>query len=212
MPSPYHKCAKDGCEKLVNSRATYCRNHFRTPEILENLARIGRERRQTEETKRKIAKAHTKPIKQRFWSKVNIKGLFDCWEWMAYKDKKGYGRCNFFTDTLVHRIAWILIYGKIPKGLFVCHHCDNPSCVNPAHLFLGTHKDNMNDRDKKGRQSHSMGKKGSKHNFARFTEEQIIAIRVLYQAGIRQYEIAKMYNVDKDHICLIVHRKIWTHI
>jgi hypothetical protein len=77
-----------------------------------------------------------------------------CWEWKAWRDKDGYGRWNpilgikFYS----HRLMYEITYGSIPGGLLVCHHCDNPPCCNPDHLFLGTNQDNLADRDEKGRQ------------------------------------------------------------
>jgi hypothetical protein len=81
-----------------------------------------------------------------------------CWEWQGNRDYRGTGRVGNGTyhkgtssTVLVHRVAWELTYGPIPAGLFVCHTCDNPPCCNPAHLFLGTQKDNMHDCKLKGR-------------------------------------------------------------
>lgn len=75
-----------------------------------------------------------------------------CWEWMAGKDSDGYG--GFFLsgkNEKAHRVAWMFRFGEIPEGLGVLHHCDNPGCVNPLHLFLGDHKTNMGDKAQKGR-------------------------------------------------------------
>ncbi len=90
----------------------------------------------------------------RFWSKVNKTD--NCWNWLACKTKDGYGRI-FIKDKvlLAHRVSWAIHDGQIPKGLQVLHRCDNPSCVNPAHLFLGTVSDNMRDSVAKGRNSNS---------------------------------------------------------
>src|SRR3990167_6332282 len=92
------------------------------------------------------------PKEQRFWRMVYRTDW--CWLWLGAKLKKGYG---VFRETcprrsvLAHRVAYELANGPIPGGKFVCHHCDNPSCVRPSHLFLGTQKDNMADCSRKGR-------------------------------------------------------------
>jgi hypothetical protein len=86
----------------------------------------------------------------RFWNKVNK--TKKCWEWLATKNNKGYGRIQVNGKSrLAHRISYGLKNGEIPRGLEVLHKCDNPLCVNPKHLFLGTHKDNLQDMAKKGR-------------------------------------------------------------
>ena len=92
-----------------------------------------------------------KTTKERFWEKVDKSG--DCWKWIAHL-LKGYGRFRLNNKTWsAHRVSWTLHYGEIPEGMCVLHRCDNPGCVNPEHLFLGTRTDNMKDRDQKGRGS-----------------------------------------------------------
>ena len=96
--------------------------------------------------------------KHSFWKKVKVGKDDECWEWLACKNKKGYGffRVNWILRR-AHRFAWTVTYGKIPEGLFVCHRCDNPGCCNPKHLFLGTNTDNMVDMISKGRASWQKG-------------------------------------------------------
>lgn len=90
----------------------------------------------------------------RFWKRVS-KPDNGCWEWTAGRYPHGYGRLTWnATSSYAHRVAWELTYGPIPKGMCVCHHCDNPPCVRLDHLFLGTMADNMRDRDIKGRDRH----------------------------------------------------------
>lgn len=151
---------------------------------------------------------------KRFWKKVDKTDINKCWNWKAYKDIDwGYGIFRFREKTQkAHRVSWIFSNGAIPEGLCVLHKCDNPACVNPSHLFLGTNADNVKDRNAKNRQSHNMGRKGIEHSQAKLCNEQVVDIRILYYAGIAQNEIAKMYNVSPMLINRIVHRKLWKHI
>lgn len=85
-----------------------------------------------------------------FWDKVDKSG--ECWEWIGNKLESGYGRIGYKRKRiLAHRFAWELVNGQIPNSLLVCHSCDNPGCVKPNHLFIGTQTDNMRDMMKKNR-------------------------------------------------------------
>ena len=92
-------------------------------------------------------------VLDRFWSKVDQRGPDDCWEWRAARMWKGYGHFGVARDLVVraHRFAWEVSRGPIPNGAMVLHRCDNPACCNPAHLFLGTARDNTDDMVAKGR-------------------------------------------------------------
>lgn len=98
-----------------------------------------------------VSQAPVPPIEERFWAKVNKTET--CWLWTGAKQRLGYGHISIGNDrfTSAHRLAYELANGPIPDGLFACHRCDNPACVRPDHLFLGTQQDNLRDAWRKGR-------------------------------------------------------------
>ena len=127
--------------------------------------------------------------KSRFWRK--IQKTTGCWLWTAAKNKKGYGIFGLGKQTdKAHRIAWRLIVGPIPAGLFVLHKCDVPNCVNPAHLFLGTNLDNVKDMIAKGRNSPPPPMGG--WNRIVLSEESLLLL-----GKIPDTEIARKANVSK---------------
>ena len=152
-----------------------------------------------------------KSTADRFWEKVEIRGKNECWNWTACTIKNGYGHFGFRGKLYTaHRFSWILTNGQIPEGLCICHHCDNPGCVNPAHLFIGTQKDNIQDAINKNRM---VGKKGEENNNSSLTEKQVLAIRAEYKLGnITQRELARKHGVGQRTITCIVNRITWKHI
>jgi ribosome-binding protein aMBF1 (putative translation factor) len=112
-----------------------------------------------------------------------------------------------------NRMAWRLANGaEIPVGMSVCHHCDNPPCCNPAHLFLGSHRENMADRDAKGRQACNPGRRGETSPAAKLTEADVLAIRRRYAGGgISQAALASEYGVAQSTISKITRRVRWEH-
>lgn len=131
-----------------------------------------------------------------------------CWEWTASKDKCGYGRLLVDRKArLAHRLSYEFFREKISPGFHVCHRCDNPGCVNPEHLFLGTDADNCADRDAKGRRPPP---KGTVNGRARLTEKDITEIRAAN--GIRQVDLAKQYGVAQTQISRIRRGEHWRHI
>ena len=150
--------------------------------------------------------------RNRFIQKVTVRGKSDCWDWTANIDSCGYGRFGFRQKLLsAHRFSWMLFVGEIPDKLHVLHHCDNPSCVNPDHLFLGTHQDNMTDRNCKGRQGGG-SLKGETNPQCKHTVAEILEIRAMLKAGYKQKEIAIQFNTTQPVISNIGLRKTWKHV
>ena len=136
----------------------------------------------------------------RFWSKVDADGDSECWRWKAGKNGHGYGVFKIRGRHLgAHRIAYQERRGEIPEGMLICHHCDNRSCCNPAHLFVGTPDDNAKDRDSKGR--------GGRAGVLR--PHQVRAIRRALSGGTTGRELARRYGVTETALSLIRTGKRW---
>ncbi len=130
--------------------------------------------------------------KERFWSRINIQGLLDCWLWTGHVgSRNGYGYAGI--NELAHRLAWRYTYGAIPDGMFVLHKCDNRLCVNPGHLFLGTHEDNMRDMLRKDRST-----RGIRHYRHKFTAEEVRQLRLIYPFFKNYSAIARAYGVGRE--------------
>ena len=141
---------------------------------------------------------------ERFWSMVKRGGPDSCWEWQGHTIKDGYGAFHFQGKRIIaSRFAWILTYGEIPQGMCVLHKCDNPACVNPRHLFLGTQKDNMQDAVLKWRKS------GPHNGRTKLTWPQVDTIRLLFQMGWSGYRLAKFFGVNYKTIWQILKGKTW---
>lgn len=142
----------------------------------------------------------------RFWARVQQGD--GCWEWTGFRDPKGYGRFQFEGRPMgVHRLSWLLHHGPIPAGLHVLHRCDNPPCVNPDHLWLGTNDDNIADRHAKGRDAHNAGEAGAR---AKLTERQVLDIRAAAAGGAGLGDLARLYRVSHATIWCLVKRRSWT--
>ncbi len=148
-------------------------------------------------------------LQKRFWAKVDKSG--ECWTWTAAKGLNGYGRFKAEGKLyLPHRLAWEWENGPIPAGMVVCHRCDNPSCVNPTHLFCGTQSENMLDAKSKGRLNDLSGER---NRSSRLTEGQVLRIREIYARGKTTHrELARIYEVSETAIWHIVNRSTWQHI
>lgn len=154
------------------------------------------------EQRRKYTPVRGRSIKDRFWTKVRIGGLDDCWPWLAGIHPAGHG---MFDKQYAHRFAWAYTHGPIPKGLCICHHCDNPPCCNPRHLFIGTQADNVRDMWNKGR--------GQRYR-ARLTSECVTEIRRAHATGqfAKWSDLGRQFGIEGGHAQQIVLRQIWRHV
>lgn len=151
-----------------------------------------------------------------------------CWEWSRGRLKSGYGAA--YVDgrqQVAHRVAYELVRGQIPKGMYVCHRCDNPPCINPDHLWLGSHKENMHDAIKKGRASKPPVHKGGDHWRLKFphmvehgednpnaimTDESVIGLRRDYVAGVPLDVLFSKYDVTRNTIHEYTSGRRWKHL
>ena len=181
-------CSVSGCSQIHYGRS-YCRFHYQRlrfhGDALWEPLRLS--------------------IAERFWSKVDKSG--DCWEWTAHRTPLGYGRFNTGDDFIegAHRMAWRLSNGPIPAGTEICHHCDNPPCVNPEHLFLGSHADNMGDAARKKRLP---GNRTRLTPGAKITPAMAQEIRAL--RGTAPYRvIGARYGIGASQVCQIMLGRQW---
>lgn len=158
-----------------------------------------------------------------FWAKVSKHGPGGCWIWLGSKPN-GYGQLRWAgRNAKAHRIAWMLLRGPIPGGLFVLHNCpggDNPSCVNPGHMFLGTQAQNMADAANKGRmrswattasveERKKLGQRGERNGRAKMTLATVRDLRAAYANGERQIDLAARFGIAQTTVSKIVRREHW---
>lgn len=184
------QCKYKNCERKSRAHG-YCPKHY------DRFRRTG-----TAEPGPKAAGS----LESRFWRKVDKSG--DCWIWTGAKMKSGYGRLRtggVGSDVWnAHRVSYHINKGEIPDGLFVLHKCDNPSCVNPDHLFLGDHDENMRDKARKGRGA------GENHPRSQLTDKQ--AREIKFAKGKTHQELADQYGVGKMLVRDIRANRRWQHI
>lgn len=157
-----------------------------------------------------------KPVESRFWPKVRIGGPDQCWPWQASRQPKGYGQIRADSErgaTLrAHRVSWELTNGAIPEGLCVLHRCDNPSCCNPNHLFLGTPADNTADMLAKGRAG-CRPQPGEANPSAKLNIEKVnLILRLQRCGGFTHRTIARMFGVSGSAVDAIISGRTWVNV
>jgi transposase len=147
---------------------------------------------------------------QRLWAKTDK--TKECWIWLGHKDRDGYGniRIGGRKAMRTHRLSFFLATKIDPIGMLVCHHCDNPSCINPDHLYLGTALENNRDKINRHRENWAKGERV--HN-AKLTRDQVLSIFKEYKAGgVRQQDLAKKHNVSQSEIYTVLNGITWGHL
>ena len=200
-------CAIENCG-IKRKVKLYCRKHYerlkRTgdPTMMLNAAGLSLKQHIIKNIK-KVKCPNLESIKFH-----NEKDLY-CWEWQKGRDREAYGSIKRDRKTYrTHRKSYEVFIGEIPKGIQVNHKCDNKICCNPNHLFIGTHKDNMKDRNNKNRTA-----KGEDNGRAKLTENEVINIRKLWKSTrYTQKELSARFNVSAMNVCTIVNNKTWKHI
>lgn len=155
----------------------------------------------------------------RFWTKVDKRGPDDCWTWHgAYA---GQGKYGVMCVTRIrghkrleygHRLSFEIHYGPVPDGLDVMHSCDNPPCVNPAHLSAGTRLANIRDCIRKGRASHHNPARGTRQHLARLTDADVVKARKMRAKGMIYQEVARHFGVAKSTIMAAIKGTTWSHV
>jgi hypothetical protein len=159
----------------------------------------------------KLPRIYTKTDpKERFLKKVNKNTDSGCWLWLGSKRNGGYG--HFYDGNKLvatHRFSYELYKGKIENNLLVCHKCDVRNCVNPDHLFLGTHKDNAIDMVNKNRQNNA-DTSGINNGMVKINEKDVINIRNEYKLGnISAEKLGKKYGISESQTLRIIHKQSW---
>ena len=153
----------------------------------------------------------------RFWSKVDQRGPDDCWPWTGARSAKGYGRIGVTIDgrkagIIASRFSFLIYYGPLPPGMMACHTCDNPPCVNPAHLFAGTAQTNAQDMVAKGRFRPAAPGRRNPRPYApagklSFADARLI--RELHAEGQTQYMLAVQFGVSQPSISKVIRGETW---
>jgi hypothetical protein len=139
------------------------------------------------------------------WSRIDVRAADECWPWSGGVSGGGYGISSHHTGA--HVEVYEMLHGPVPEGKRVCHHCDNPPCCNPSHLWTGTALDNSRDAVLKGRMS-----RGEKRHNTKLTEEHIKIIRSMPFEIITKKDVAQILGCSKATVGRIVKREVWNHV
>lgn len=224
-------CSEESCEKVVFCRGLCVMHYQRLLKKINAGKEAQKERCSVSSCDRPV---YAKGMCNKHWQRVRKTGSYldadlkndsqlsvkerlekngvakenGCIEWSKHKDTDGYGIISVGNaPNRVHRVSYEIYIGPIPPGMLVCHKCDNPSCFNPKHLFLGSSKDNLQDMVKKGRKP-----KGEKVHNSKLTEEQVREIKIRVSKGEKVGQIAKDYPVHGRAIRLIMAGINWKHV
>lgn len=170
-----------------------------------------------------VSKGNLFPEKEvsKFWGRV--RKTDGCWIWTGFQNEHGYGRVRFNGKmTLSNRISWMIHHGDIASKMCVCHRCDNPQCVNPSHLFLGTQVENIADRQAKGRQASGdrsgartrpdLVPRGERSGRTTLKNADVLEIRRLWAGGHPQKAIAAQFGISRNGVSCIVNGKRWASL
>jgi len=179
-------CKVEGCTVTKIKGHGYCNTHYARFKRLGTVDLV----------------SHKQPIEERFWRFVTKLSDAECWDWTGSKNAKGYGSLPNGNEQLAHRISHIIFKGEIPDKIMVLHHCDNPSCVNPSHLYLGDNKQNMIDMISRGR-ARPQGAP------PKLTDEQV---KIVAESAESVRALSERFNVSRGVIELIKSGKTYSHL
>lgn len=195
-------CRWPECDRL-HTESGLCKRHLRESHAASSLPPLDlrRPERKPEPPTRRRPRTPAEKLVKTGWTVTEA----GCWEWRGFcAQPGGYGRVGY---KLAHRVSYELHRGPIPEGHFVCHRCDNPPCINPDHLFLGTPAENTADAVSKKRMAW-----GERAGAAKLTAGAVREIRALHAEGARPTQLAARYGVTHSAINFIIRRRTWAHL
>lgn len=155
------------------------------------------------------AEAHVPP-EDRFWKNVDKRGAEECWPWTGKRSPGGYGKFSVKGASVrANRFAFQITFGEIAPGVLVCHHCDNPACCNPAHLYAGSPQSNMDDRSARGRVNSALGERVGSSKLKAADVDEICR---KHSEGASLTQLGKLYNMTSGAIHGVISGRTWSHV